>query len=56
MDRRTITVKVIYDISQFSKNEIVPKEIVEENVNEKMMEIFGWDEGFKKLEVDINDE
>ena len=56
MDKRTITIKVTYDMSQFSKKEIVPKEFVKEKVTEEMMDSFSWDEGFENLEVDIKDE
>lgn len=54
---REINITVKYDISEksFIGVKITPKETVKKMVEEKIADIFGWDEGFNGIEVTVKD-
>lgn len=54
---REINITVKYNMSEenFIGVEITPKETVKTMVEEKMVDIFGWDEGFNGIEVTVKD-
>jgi hypothetical protein len=56
--KRTIKVIATYDLGSTDLKElqITPKENVKKMVREEMFEVFGWDEGFLGLEVEVLDE
>lgn len=54
---REINITVKYNISDenFIGVKITPKETVKKMVEEKITDIFGWDEGFNGIEVTVKD-
>lgn len=50
-----ITVKFNMSNENFIGVEKTPKETVKKMVEEKMVDIFGWDEGFNGIEVTVKD-
>jgi hypothetical protein len=58
MKTRTIKVTVIYDMTDPSMKhlKITPKEKVQEMVHKDMVKHFGWDEGYRGVEVEVIDE
>lgn len=56
MKERIINITVSFDITNIPVGAtITPKEKVKEIVEKEMAEVFGWDEGFRDLKVDIID-
>ena len=54
---RTINISVSFDMSNIPSGAVItPKETVKEMVTNEMMEVFGNDEGFFDLQVDVVDE
>ena len=54
---RNINISVSFDMSNIPPGAIItPKETVKEMVTNEMMDLFGNDEGFYDLQVDIVDE
>ena len=58
MGKRIIKVTVIYDLDdpELKGLQINPKENVKEMVEREMIEVFGWDEGYRGVEVEVIDE
>lgn len=56
MKTRTITVKVVYDMTEIPEPYITKREDVIKMVERDMVDHFGWDEGYEGLEVDVIDE
>lgn len=57
MKERIIKIKAYFDMSDVPDSfTITPKEKVEELVSAEMNELFGWEEGFHDVEVDVIDE
>lgn len=55
MKKRTITIIAEFDMTGFSENEITSKEKVKEMVEKESVELFGWDEGYERIHVDVTD-
>jgi hypothetical protein len=55
---RTIKVTVVYDLDdpELDGLQINPKENVKAMVEREMIEVFGWDEGYRSIEVEVIDE
>ena len=55
---RTIKVTVVYDLDdpELEGLQITPREYVKEMVKREMVEVFGWDEGYRGVEVEVIDE
>lgn len=55
---RTIKVTVVYDLDdpELEGLQINPKENVKAMVEREMIEVFGWDEGYRSVEVEVIDE
>lgn len=55
--QRIIKVKVVYDLDdpELEGLQINPKENVKEMVKREMIEVFGWDEGYRGVEVEVID-
>ena len=55
--KRTINVKVSYDLDdpELQGLQIVPKEKAQEVITEEMIEVFGWEEGYCGVEVEVID-
>lgn len=55
---RTIKVTVVYDLDdpELEGLQINPKENVKAMVEREMIEVFGWDEGYRSIEVEVIDE
>ncbi len=53
--KRVITITAVYDISEFDKDELTPKELVEQKEEEFQYNRFAWDEGFESLQVEVED-
>ena len=58
MNTRTIKVTVTYDMTdpELIGAEITPREKVEEMVRNEMFDVFGWDEGYSGMSVEVIDE
>lgn len=57
MKERIINIKVSFNMSDIPEGStITPKEKVEEMVSTEMNDLFGWDENFDGVEVDVIDE
>lgn len=58
MKKRIIKVTVVYDLDdpELEGLQINPKENVKEMVEREMIEVFGWDEGYRGVEVEVIDE
>jgi hypothetical protein len=56
MRKRTIKVTVPFNMSEIPANMITSKEKVKEMVEKDMVNIFGWDEGYCGVEVEVIDE
>ena len=56
--KRIIKVTATYNLDDpdLEGMEIAPKEKVEEMVTEQMTDVFGWDEGYCGVEVEVVDE
>ena len=54
---RTIKVTVVYDLDdpELEGLQINPKENVKAMVEREMIEVFGWDEGYRSVEVEVID-
>ena len=57
MSERIIKVTVTYDLDdpEFEGMQITPKETVKEMVEREMVEVFGWDEGYRGVDVEVID-
>lgn len=55
MKKRIITVTATFDMSNFQEDFITPKEKVKKMVIKDMEKIFGWDEGYSGVKVDVKD-
>lgn len=55
--KRIIKVTATYNLddSDLEGMEITPKEKVEEMVTEQMTDVFGWDDGYEDLEIEVVD-
>lgn len=55
--KRIINVTATYNLDDpdLVGADIPPKEKVEERVTEQMIDIFGWDEGYEDLEIEVVD-
>lgn len=58
MRKRIIKVTATYDLddSELIGCQITPKETVEKMVTKQMIDVFGWDEGYCGVEVEVIDE
>lgn len=55
MHKRIITITTTYDMDNIPENMITSKQKVEEIVTNDMIKIFGWDEGYCGVEVEVKD-
>lgn len=57
MSERIIKVTVTYDLDdpELIGMQITPKETVKEMVEREMFEVFGWDEGYRGIDVEVID-
>lgn len=55
MSERIIKVTVTYDLDdpELRGMQITPKETVKEMVEREMVEVFGWDEGYRGVDVEV---
>lgn len=55
--KRIIKVTATYNLDDpdLEEMEITPKEKVEEMVTEQMTDVFGWDDGYEDLEIEVVD-
>lgn len=55
--KRIIKVTATYNLDDpdLEGMEITPKEKVEEMVTEQMTDVFGWDDGYEDLEIEVVD-
>lgn len=58
MKKRIIKVTATYDLDdpELVGMQITPREYVEEKVLNEMIDVFGWDEGYLGVEVEVIDE
>ena len=53
--KRTINVTASYNLDELKGLQITPKEKVKEMVTKQMIDVFGWDEGYEGVEVEVVD-
>lgn len=56
--KRIIKVTATYNLDTLSSKsgvKITPKETVKEMITKQMINIFGWDEGYRGVEVEVID-
>ena len=53
--KRTINVTASYNLDELKGLQITPKEKVKEMVTKQMIDMFGWDEGYEGVEVEVID-
>lgn len=58
MRKRIIKVTATYDLDnpELKGLKITPKKTVKKMVTKKMIDVFGWDEGYRGVEVEVIDE
>ena len=54
--KRTINVTASYNLDELKGLQITPKEKVKEMVTKQMIDVFGWDEGYRGVKVEVVDE
>ena len=55
--KRSIKIMATYDLNPNVKGTLItPKEIVEAMVKEEIFELFGYDEGFTGIDIEVIDE